>query len=48
MNFVVKELIIRDVITIGGSGGSAGCCFSRTIIVPPTGGVGGCKYLTNT
>lgn len=34
--------------TIGGSGGGPGSCFSRTIIVPPTGGVGGCKYLTKT
>ena len=35
-------------LTIGGSGGGPGGCFSRTMIVPPTGGVGGCKYLTKT
>ncbi len=33
---------------MGGSGGGPGGCFSRTMIVPPTGGVGGCKYLTKT
>jgi hypothetical protein len=33
---------------MGGSGGGAGGCFSRTIIAPLTGGVGGCKYLTKT
>jgi hypothetical protein len=33
---------------MGGSGGGGSGCFSRTIIAPLTGGVGGCRYLTKT
>lgn len=50
IKFIMRSLKtgIFFFITRGGSGGGGGSCFSRIIIAPLTGGVGGRKYLTNT